>query len=256
MSCANPVSNVCCLPSDNAYAVSDLMEWALTDLPMPWAYYLFGDEGSDNASRLDATGNNRDLTSTVLPHPARTAGFVTPWANQLASTHRLETPDATLNTLTQQWAWHQWAYLETPDADNILFIFGEGTQNQIELRQFWNGSSLIYRLQAGYYAPPNDTIPYYHHIIVDGLTAPFNQWFFLGGSFGGDLLTLAVNSDVQSIPALTTDDMDIATITDPFYIGPFTGRLGPLGIWLPDSYLTTEDIAELWAGGEGMGLRF
>lgn len=255
MSCANPVSNTCCPPNDHAYSYINLIEWALTDLPMPWAYYAFA-EGSEEASREDATGQGRHLTSTVLPHPSRTTGFVTPWANVFTSPARLQTADATLNTLTQQWAWHQWIYLETPDADNTLFIFGEGTQNQIELKQFWNGSSLVYRIQAGYYAPPDDATPYYHHIIVDGLTAPFNQWFFLASSFGGGLLTLAVNSDVQNIPALVTDAMAIASITAPFHIGPFTGQVGPVGIWTPNSHLSVDDIAYLWAGGAGRGLRF
>lgn len=252
MSCANPVSNVCCPPNDNEYAVSNLQEWALTDLPMPWAYYHF-EEDSDTANREDVTGQGHDLTSTVLPHPGRVAGLVTPWANELVSASRFETTEATLNTLTDSWAWHSWVYIGTPDADSTLFIFGAGTQNQIELRQFWDGTTLSYRLQAGYYAPPDDAVGYYNYILIPGHA---NQWVFLAASFGGEFLTLQVNSGWLKIPALATDNMAIATITDPFHIGPFTGRLGPVGIWLPDSYLSLDNVDTLWASGEGMGLRF
>lgn len=255
MSCANPVSNVCCPPNDTTYAVSDLQEWTLTDLPMPWAYYRFA-ESSDSASREDATGQGHHLASTVLPNPSRVEGLITPWANELVSASRFETTDATMDSLEDEWSWHGWAHLETPDADNTLFIFGETTQNQIELRQLWDGVTLSYRLQAGYYAPPNDFLPYFNHVLVSGLTAPFNRWFFLAASFGGGLVTLAVDSQVNSIPILDNAGMDHNSLTQSFIHGPFTGHLGPVGIWTPDNHLSIDNIAELWAGGEGMGLRF
>lgn len=256
MSCANPVSNVCCPPSDHAYAVSDLMEWTLTDLPMPWAYYLMS-EDSGEADRVDSTGQGHDITATVgPPYPARVTGIVTPWANDLASTDRLETADATMNTLVDEWAWHAWAYLETPDVESTLFIFGEGTQNQIALYQSWDGSTLSFRLQAGYYAPPNDFIPYYNIITKVALTAPLDRWVFLASSYGDDLLTLAIDEHVQSIPTLDTAGMDIGSLTGPFIHGPFTGKLAPVGIWTPSNHLSVDDIAYLWAGGAGRGLRF
>lgn len=265
----NCVSNTCCLDSESEnYRAGNLVEQAISSIPTPWGYY-FTDEVSGSVLRRDATGQGHHLTSIGGTQPTRVEGWATPWAMELTSAMQLRSEIATMDTLADKWAFHAWLYLGTPAASGTLMEYGVGTKNQIKVRWSWGSPVLGFRMQAGYYPPPLDVVPYEVYLPLN-YTAPINKWFFIAASYTGPTKTLTspqqfgslilqVNTTRITIPALALDadtPPTHASLNERFYIGPMAGIIGPIGLWTPMNALSAGNIDDLWNDGNGIGLEF
>lgn len=233
-----------------------------------WGYY-FLEEGTETNQRLDATDRLHPLVSQNSPHPAHTTGLFGPDANTLTPAHLLKTDKlAAFDSLSDSWTFFTWLYLTSPNDGSNVLLWGEGTPNQIQLRQFWADSRLTFKIQLGYYGGDYDDQVFALEWTQDNPT--LNAWYFVACNFSGRTrtypdgavipgpLVLRVNDTTVQIPTLSMDDGNPPVHDleeDYFTVGPFAGKIATPGIYIGRS-LSTGDLDALYNGGAGFLLPF
>lgn len=229
------------------------------ELPEPWGYYDFS-EATSEPWKVDKTGKLHDLLS--INSPVRTTGQVSTYASQLTSASGFASVPETFDAIASPWAFWGWIYLVSPDASGLIFGWaGLYSKSVVQLQYLFDPTlhNLTFRLQTGYYAPPNQAVPLYNLIVFPAVFAPVNRWYFVAASYTPEeTIALQVNSARNVTEALRLTAVvgpPHESRTDQFYLGPGAMKIGPAAIYMPDS-LTNDELDYLYNGGAGRALTF
>lgn len=231
-----------------------------------WSYLALEEDEDAGNERFDATVADHHFVFASAPYSAQAEGHVHEFSSEFVGTEGLlqSQHELTFDSIVDPWAFVGWLYLGTPadDADLFTWKVPNGHSNKAKISYTWDGSTLTFRQQVGYFA--DEETEYANEVSITGLTAPLNQWYFVAAAYRGPsilghpvnnvMMTLRVNSTSVNIPAPCLD-AEVPPIhvdqTRRFEIGPLAGRLGPARIYL-NRTLSNADLDVLYNSGAGL----